>query len=275
MAAAAASADVLIDKDIVYTVPDGERLELTLYYPDQKVELLRPAVVLIHGGAWRTGSRRQMRWYGDALARHGYVAAAVDYRLMPDYSFPAPLEDVQSAVRWLRLHAREYGVDAERVAALGTSAGGHLAALLATTDPDNDAKGTANMGASSRIEAAIVLYGAVDLVKMRKPPCMARLIGITMHYLKRFAGPDRKSLAVASPATHANPDTCPLLLIHGEEDRIVPYENALHFYDQLRGLAVPVRLITVSGGRHAFDRINSRQREAVFEEILAFLRQYL
>ena len=94
-----------------------------------------PGVVLIHGGAWLFGTRYQLHWYGSRLARAGYVAASINYRMLPMYPFPYCIHDCKAAVRWLRLHADEYGIDPERIAAFGNSAGGHLAGLLATTRP--------------------------------------------------------------------------------------------------------------------------------------------
>ncbi|MCX5757482.1 MAG: alpha/beta hydrolase, partial [Candidatus Hydrogenedentes bacterium] len=121
---------------------------MTLATPAARGVAPRPAVLLIHGGCWLFGTRHQLHWYTRHFAEQGYVVAAIQYRMMPKYRLPDCVEDCKAAVRWLRLHAAEYNIDPDRIVALGNSAGGHLAAMLGVTSPDDGFDGVENPGAS-------------------------------------------------------------------------------------------------------------------------------
>lgn len=262
---------------VVYARPDGHARRMTLWLPDDQGEIKRPAVLLIHGGAWLFGSRRQLGWYGRRLAENGYVAASVSYRMMPRYPFPACLHDCKAAVRWLRLHAEELRIDPGRIAVLGNSAGGHLAAMLATTKPEDGLEGAENPGASSAVRAAIDFYGVADMSYYGSPKSWIRIGGLTRWFMRQFVGKEgsdgRNPYAAASPVTYADQDTCPILFIHGTKDSLVPFDQSVTFRGQLRGLGVPTRLIAVTHG-HAFDFFHPRVRAHVFHEIQAFLDEY-
>ena len=265
---------------VVYAETDSSKLKATVYLPAGEMEGLRPAVLLIHGGGWLAGTRHQMDWYGRALAREGYVAMTVGYRKMPWHPFPDCLYDVKAAVRWLRLHSEEYGIDPERIGALGQSAGAHLALMLATTGPADGLEGHANRGASSAIRAAVSFYGPTDLTSYRRPIGRARLPKVAKKYVTEFAGEEHPAngmepLAWASPITHADASTCPILFIHGEDDRIVPFEQTKAMHARLEALGVPTRLIAAPGYGHALDRVHRTWRKEHFGEISAFLGKYL
>ncbi|NLT60001.1 MAG: alpha/beta hydrolase, partial [Candidatus Hydrogenedentes bacterium] len=155
--------DLRVDRRIPYARPQGRTLRLDVYQARMRPATPLPAIVAIHGGAWLHGPRAQQWWYLREFARRGYVVFTVDYRKLPRHRFPACLHDVKSAVRWMRLHADEYGVDPDRIYAFGASAGGHLSAFLATSVPEDGFEGSENPDASSAVNAAISLYGAVDL----------------------------------------------------------------------------------------------------------------
>jgi len=264
---------------VTYARPNGKRLTMTLFVPRAGGQTLRPAVVLIHGGAWVFGTRRQLHWYGRRLAEKGYVAASINYRLMPWHGFPACLHDSKAAVRWLRIHATHYGVDPGRIAVLGNSAGGHLTALLATTRPADGLEGGENPGPSSAVQAAVNLYGVADMSYYRHPRGYIRLFGLTARFADRFVGGKREDdgqnpYDLASPTYYAHPNTCPMLFVHGTKDNQVPYGQSVAFCEQLRRLGVPTRLITVPYG-HAFDFLHHRTRGYVFTEILGFLQEHL
>ncbi|MEM7315774.1 MAG: alpha/beta hydrolase, partial [Planctomycetota bacterium] len=122
--------EVDIRNDVVYSTVGERELLLDAYLA--KTEDDRPAVLVIHGGAWRGGNRRQLAGYAKSLCKMGFNCFAIDYRLAPDHKFPAQIEDCQSAVKWIRENAERYNVDPERLGAIGYSAGGHLVSLLAT-----------------------------------------------------------------------------------------------------------------------------------------------
>lgn len=268
-----------IKRNVVYSEPDGQKLRLNLYLPDSEAATPRPAVLLIHGGAWASGTRYQLYWYGRQLAKHGYVAASLTYRMMPLHRFPACVYDCKAAVRWLRDHADEYNIDPDRIAALGNSAGGHLAAMLATTKEEDGLEGPTEDGApSSAIQTAVVLYGVADMSYYRNASGYIRLAGLTSFFIQQFVGESPQQgvdpYDAASPVTYADQDTCPVLFIHGTKDNIVPYAQAVAFHDQLEDLGVPTQLISVPYG-HVFDFLFPWARADVFEDILAFLESHL
>ena len=272
--------DLSTDRDLVYARPNRVPLKFTLYEPEEQGEALRPAIVAIHGGAWRMGDRYQQRWYCNHFAHAGYVVMTIEYRLMPDCVFPDCLHDCKAAVRWLRTHAREYRVDPERIATFGASAGGHLAAFLAVTTPEDGLEGTENPGPTSRVGAAVVLYGAVDLTKYRDPPERRFGEGFARKFVGRFVGEHQATdgadpFAVASPITYIRPDTCPMLLAHGTKDMAVHYAQSADFYAKLEENGVPARLLTYPNRNHGFDYFHHKERQSMFAEMVRFLNEHL
>lgn len=267
-------------RGLVYAHADGRPLKMTLYLPEDDQRRLRPGMVLIHGGAWILGTRYQQAWYCRQFARAGFVVMTIDYRLMPRYAFPKCLHDSKAAVRWLRLNAEELRVDPDRIVTFGASAGGHLAALLATTTPEDDLEGTENLGPSSAVRAAISLYGAVDLTCYRDHPLHGPLSGIARKLMLDFIGRENVAPAgttweAASPITYARPDTAPIMFVHGEMDILVHFEQSRRFYERLRELGVPTRLIALRRRGHGFDYVHIRQRRAIFGDMLSFLREHM
>ena len=135
----------------------GYELTLDVYVPDRPS--LAPALLAVHGGSWRSGTK--LNWFRHArkLARAGFVVVAINYRHAPEFKFPAQIHDCKAAVRWMRRHAGEYGIDPDRIGAIGYSAGGHLVALLATSDVDDGLEGdlaAGDQGISSRVQAVAI-----------------------------------------------------------------------------------------------------------------------
>lgn len=276
--AVSCATDLRISKG-VFAQPAGKRLGMTIYQPEEPVAEPRPGMVLIHGGAWRFGPRWQQGWYCRQFARAGCVVMSIDYRLMPRYGFPCCLYDCKAAVRWLRLHAAEYQIDPNRIVAFGASAGGHLAAFLAATGPEDGLEGTENPGVSSAVRAAISLYGAVDLTQYRQGSGPFGLRKKAVKNLVEFAGAEaakqgRDPLAAASPITYAKPGMAPVFLAHGMSDILVPYTQSEAFYNRLRELGVPTRLVGYPHRNHGFDYIHWKQRRTLFKEMLAFLDEH-
>jgi acetyl esterase/lipase len=137
-------------KDIVYSKVGDRELLLDAYLP--KKEGASPAVLVVHGGAWRFGNRKQLRGYAEALAKAGIVSFAIDYRLAPKHKFPAQIEDCRSAVKWIRSNAEKYKVDPTKLGAIGYSAGGHLVSLLGTTGEAPDDK---NGNVDTRLQVVV------------------------------------------------------------------------------------------------------------------------
>ena len=231
--------------DIVYRDAGGRRPRLDVYLPrlGDAPPPGRPAVVAIHGGGWRGGTKNT---YGREVARiagRGYAVISVEYVLSGPGrpTWPENLDDVREAVRWVRRHAADYGIDPTRIAAMGSSAGGHLAALLGTTARDDDP--------DARVQAVVDLYGPSDLTGLFRSP------GAVMP-LRLFLGRDPKEVpdlySAASPISHASPTSSPTLIIHGEADMLVPVAQSVAMVERLREQGVPARVIVVPRAGHAF-----------------------
>lgn len=271
--------DLDVDRRIPYARPEGHQLRLNVYQAQRRPSEPLPAIVAIHGGAWLHGPRVQQWWYIHEFARRGYVVFAVDYRTLPRHGFPHCLHDVKSAVRWVRLHADEYGVDPERIYAFGASAGGHLAAFLATTDPLDGFEGDENLGASSEIGAAISLYGAVDLTKYRDASRL-NIVEIFQrwyiwHFVKNSGCPEGEDPFVyASPISYARPSSKPVFFVHGESDLLVQLEQSVDAHARLQELGVPTELVLFDNRGHGFDYIFRAERRRLFAQMLRFLETH-
>ena len=236
-----------VERGVVYGVVAGELLLLDVYrsLPPGKP---RPAVVLIHGGGMWTGSRAHMEHPAQQLARAGYVAFSVDYRLVDaatgSHRWPAQLDDVQRAVRWVRAHAADYGIDPMRVGAYGWSAGGQLAALLGTRDTRDATAPLASY--SSRVACVVDLAGDVDLAGYTEPPALhevVALLGGTPHEV-----PERYH--DASPLSWIDGRTAPFLVVHGAQDDVVPIDQSRRLVAALRAAGVEVQYVELDDAGH-------------------------
>lgn len=245
---------------LVYGEHGGARLKLDAYLPVSPAPAGgRPALVVLHGGGWRGGSRGEFGREMARFARHGLAVFAVDYTLSRPGrpSWPANRENTRAAVRWVRRHAAEFEVDPERIAALGASAGGHLAVLLGV-DPGDD---------EARVRAVVSLYAPTDLATLNDA-CLAPggpvdllLGGSPSRYPERAAA--------ASPLTYVNSETPPMLLVHGLEDAQVEPDQSRRFAAALGRAGVSRRLILIEGATHGFG-LTVMDRD-LLPEILAFL----
>jgi acetyl esterase/lipase len=233
------------------TYGPNERNDLDLFLPKDDGKSLRPAVIVIHGGAWRSGDKRQLRNLAELFARRGYVAAAINYRLAPKWSYPAQLDDCQRAVRWLRKNAKEFRVDPKRFGAAGASAGGHLALLLGTRevrdDSDPDLKGI-----SSKVQCVLSICGPTDLTDKRYAQAArdSDLGKILIEFIGKPYDEAPNLWKEASPIYHVSPDDAPTFIIHGDQDSIVPFEQSVRFAEALRKVGVEVQLVAIKGMDH-------------------------
>jgi acetyl esterase/lipase len=226
--------EVVERRNLEYGQGGSRALQLDLYAP-AKLAKPAPALLFIHGGAWSGGSREIYKFYTVAYARKGYVAATMSYRLSGEAPFPAAVEDAKCAVRWLRAHAREYQIDPDRIAALGGSAGGHLALMLGYSPdaPELEGKG-GQPGVSSRVQAVVDFYGPYDLTTE-----FARTNGAVIKFLGGKTYADAPGLfAQASPAHYLKAGAPPTLIFHGAIDDVVPVEQADLLARRLREGAV-------------------------------------
>lgn len=256
--AAAGAQPVDVRRDVEYGMANGKRLLLDAYVPAGAGEERRPAVVMIHGGGWRVGDKASWQPEAERLAAKGWVAFSVNYRLDEPSAFPAEVDDVQAAVRWVRAHAGEYGIDTTRIAALGDSAGGHLTALLATLG-----RGPRDEGARIRVGAA--WSPPVDLTALagsRGNEWVRPLFGCSAE-----SCPD--VLAQASPVNHVDASDAPLYLVNSTEE-LVPLSQAQSMAQRLKAAGVDHRLDVFPGNRHALDF-----RDDAWGPTLAFLETHL
>jgi len=264
---------------VVYAAPEGEELKATLFLPQDGGDRLRPAIVLIHGGGWVAGTRHLVHSYGREFAEQGYVGLAINYRKMPGDPFPACLEDAKAAVRWLRLHAGEYRIDPGRIGAFGKSAGGHLAALLATTGPDDGFEGTENPGPPSTVQAAVSLYGVYDLSMYPRSRNQGIIAEWKADSLGWFVGAESggsiEDFSRASPITYVSADACPHLLIHGADDSMVPVKQAQTYKAALDAAGVPNELVIVPDRGHGFDYVFRDERRELLGQVLEFFAEHL
>lgn len=237
--------NVRIERDLEYGVVEGISLKLDAYLPTG--EGLHPAMLLIHGGGWRGGDKRPQGASGLNFARQGVAAFAINYRLSGQAPYPAAVDDCVRAVRWIRENAAAYNLDPDRLAAMGGSAGGHLSLMLATLEPGEEDRGAQGNPLENWLVCAVATAGPTDLMPMlpftRSPAVLEAFMGGTPEEV-----PD--NYVQASPVTHVSADDPPLLLLHGIEDVVVPYQQALTMQARCQEVGVPVELITVPGGGH-------------------------
>lgn len=239
---------VALRRGVVYGQGSGRPLTLDLFFPED-TPAPRPGILFFHGGGWSSGSPAQFYRQCGSLAARGIVCASVGYRLTGEARYPAAVEDAKCAVRWLRAHASELGVDPEQIGCAGASSGGHLAALLAVTPDLPRFEGNGGWHEySSRVCLAVLFNPVLDLSSLAADTSaewLSDFLGFSI-----AAEPDQ--YREASPLTYAGAATAPCLILHGTADQAVPYEQAERFRDVLVRAGVPVELVGFPGLGHAF-----------------------
>lgn len=221
--------DVTEYKDIVYNTIGNTSLKLDIYHKNN-VDKPTPLIIFIHGGAWKKGDKHDYWPYLIPYAEKGYVTATVQYRFTGVAKYPAQLNDVTEAIKWLQEHADTYHIDPNKIVLAGGSAGGHLAMMAAYTNPDLNIKGVVN------------LYGPSDLTTdyAIETPSVIKLIGKSYEEAPEL-------YKKASPVSYINKDIPPTLTFQGTLDELVPYEQsdnldkkireagAISYYHKLKG----------------------------------------
>ena len=258
--------------DLPYVTGSTERQKLDLYLPETAPGgAARPLVVFVHGGAWQAGSRRDFP--GGPLVARGLIVASLGYRLSQDAKYPAQIEDLKAAIRWLRAHAGEYGIDPHRVGAWGESAGGHLAALLGTTGHEKRFDVGENLDQSSAVQCVLDWFGPSDFLHWGNPPVMSdsranqvsQLLGV-------MASTHPDAAKAASPVDFVDKNSAPFLIMHGDKDGTVPLQQSQVLDAALRKAGVESRLVVVPGAGHGGPGFNTpeinRQVDEFFDRHL-------
>lgn len=245
-----------------YSPPDGVEFLPDITYRDQhakqKLDLLRPverpgplpAVLLVHGGGWREGRREEQRGIASRFAQAGYVAIPVGYRLTGEAPFPACIDDVVAAARWVRAHAADYGIDPDRIGALGHSAGAHLVLMLALAEPAGKFAPGFLDGVSGRVNAVCATAAPTDFSRWGADHGQA---GGTMFFDSLPAVEREAAARRCSPLFHADASAPPTLLIHGFGDRVVPPVQTERLLTALRAAKAPLaERVLLDGRPHDF-----------------------
>lgn len=261
-----------VANDVVFAKVGSRDLHMNIVMPKDAPGKTYPCVVWIHGGGWRAGSYKQNR--AASLAGKGYVTASIEYRLSQDAIYPAQAHDCKAAIRFLRAHAKEYGIKADRIGVWGGSAGGHLVAMLGTTGGVKELEGDeGNAGVSSKVQAVCDFFGPTNLTASPKwidPPApVAQLLG--------GSPKDKPDLArLASPVKFVDPKDPPFLIVHGETDKTVPISQSEELYEALKKAGVEVTFIRVKNAGHGFTGKDiSPTRDEIDAAVVAFFDRQL
>ena len=248
---------VKVERDIVYAKQGDREVKLDLYLPKRPASGKIPCIVVIHGGGWRSGDKTRFAAIAGALAEQGFAAACIGYRLLPEVEFPAPVLDCKAAVRWVRANAAKHGIDPDRLGAIGGSAGGHLVAMLGTSDGIARLEGDGgNAGVSSRVQAVVAMATPADMTRMGERIKM-----------------DAELAKLISPVTHVTRNSAPMLLLHGTKDGLVPMAQSELLLEKYQKAGARADLVKIEGGAHAF--WNLEQFDQTMKLSLKFFREEL
>jgi acetyl esterase/lipase len=256
---AAGDDTIIVEDNITYGKVGDIELKLDLARP--KGDGPFPAIVFIHGGGWSGGNRQGYRRQIQEAARRGYVAATISYRLMKfdqakketttaDPIFPAQIHDAKAAIRWVRANAKNYHVEPDRIGVTGGSAGGHLSLLVGLTDPSSGLEGeSGNPEQSSRVQAVVNVFGPTDMALCYETSSVAWIFRLFMGGTPAEAAECYKA---ASPVTYVSKDDPPVLTLHGDQDVLVPIEQATTLDEKMKAVGASHTLIVFQGQGHGF-----------------------
>ena len=260
----------IVENNVEYSNPDNQHLQLNLARPSEGNGPF-PAVLCIHGGGFRAGTRDGYDGLIRQLAERGYVAVTVTYRLAPKYQFPAAVYDVKAAVRWLRANAGKYHIDPDRIGVTGGSAGGHLAQFLGVTSDVKMFEGDGgNLDQSSKVTCVVNQYGPSDFTKSYGKSVDAAEV------LPLFLGGNletaRQKHILSSPLYWVTPNAAPTRILHGTEDNYVAFEQATWMYEKLKAAGVEAELVPFEGSKHGFGGETAKRADTL---LFAFFDKHL
>jgi acetyl esterase/lipase len=269
-----ASGDYDIQPNITYAVANNTELKLDLYLPKGRKEL-SPTLVLFHGGGWVDGAKERNILYLLPYLSMGWTVINVEYRLARNSLAPAAVEDCRCSLRWVMYHAKEYNIDTSRIVLTGTSAGGHLALIAGMlpagtifdrqcpTDPST--KWREPTEPQIKVAAIVNWFGITDVAELIDGPN-------AKHYAMEWLGSRNDRLELAkqlSPVNYARAGLPAIITIHGDQDNIAPYEQAVRLHAELDKAGVPNKLVTIRGRNHGgMDRQELISSYAAIREFL-------
>jgi acetyl esterase/lipase len=239
------------DRDVVYATEAEQKLRLDVYRSRSSRKC--PVIIWVHGGAWRAGSKDRVPVTG--LLDHGFAIASIDYRLSPVAEFPAQVHDIKAAIRFLRANGATYNFDPDHFVIAGSSAGGHLAALVGVSNDVVALEGSVgnNSSFSSNVQGIVSFYGATNLqtILSQSTPHGLSVRVPALQLLLGGQPSEQQDLAkLASPVAHVDSTDPPLLLIHGDQDPQMPINQAHELHGKYKQLGLPVEFEVVHGGAH-------------------------
>lgn len=265
-------------RNLEYALVGKKSLLLDLYIPKNVSH--PPLLVWIHGGGWRSGDKDKGGKFVPLATNEGYACASINYRLSGEAKFPAQIQDCKAAIRWLRANAEKYGYDATHIGVGGSSAGGHLAALLGTSGGDKNLEGAVggNLDQSSKVQAVCDMWGPTDFLQMD-----AHAIARTRNKHDSARSPEslliggpiqenKEKVAKANPITYVDKNDPPFLIIHGSHDALVPVHQSQILSQALKKAGVPVQLHIVENAGHGGREFNTPETDTM---ILKFFDKYL
>lgn len=258
---------VEIQEDVVFGTGGGRDLKCDVFLPpDDRKD--RMGILLIHGGAWMQGDKSQLKGYGVQLARYGFVCVCSEYRLSTESPWPAQIHDCKAALRWMKANADSMGLDSNRIAVSGNSAGAHLSLMMGATPNEEEFEGEGgNPGIDTSTAAVIAIY----------PPTKLRTMGVKEAPVDLLFGKsdiDESIQDKASPITWSHDKFPPTMLIHGNQDTVVPVSETLNMYKRLTEDGARVEMHIYEGAPHAFDAVPEFGRQ-VTDMIALFVDRQL
>lgn len=237
---------VEVRSDVVFGNGGGRDLKCDVFLPPDN-NVSRTGIHLIHGGGWANGDKTQLQGYGIQLARYGFVCVSSEYRLSGEAAWPAQIHDVKAALRWMRANSEELGLDEEKIAVSGNSAGAHLSLMVAASPNDDEFEGDGgHRGIDTSVKAAIGIYAPTLLRTSAEGGAVNQLFGGQVPQEVQ----DR-----ASPLTWSRPDFPPTMFVHGNHDTTVPVSASLNMYEELIKHGAKAEMHIYEGAPHAFDAV--------------------
>jgi len=263
-------ASVIMEADVEYGRGGESSLKLDLMRPRDQGDQVLPVIAMIHGGGWSGGRKEDGRpGLAAYVATGNYVGVTIEYRLTGEVIWPAQIHDCKAAIRWLRAHAGKYYIDPDRIGVFGSSAGGHLVALLGTSGDVPELEGECgNPGYSSRVQCVVDYCGPSDFPHFLD----GKEVGGRAAVTKFLGGPPAERAVVAraaSPVTWVSKDDPPFLIAHGTADATVPFAQGESLAAALRQAGVPVIFVRIEGGGH---RVAAAGKEILQRQRLFFDR---